>query len=82
MMVNEAEQVRILLAYVEGGMRVLAVRVLLVVSLLMVFGLFCWTMYWPTYERIGSSVAFALLVFYPILRADQAQQRLVTREGE
>lgn len=68
---SEAEQVRVLLAYVNGGMQILAVRVLLVLALVMSFGLFCWTMYYPTPERIGAAALFAGMVFFPILRLDQ-----------
>ena len=71
-----------LVMFIGAGMRVLSARLILVAALLMVFGLFCWTMYWPTYERIATATLFSLLVFLPAIRADAKESEAKARQGE
>jgi|APFre7841882630_1041343.scaffolds.fasta_scaffold619025_1 hypothetical protein len=67
---NES-QVKALLLFINAGTKVLSARVLLFVTLFLTFSLFCWALYLPGYERITTAVAFAVLVFLPVIRVDQ-----------
>lgn len=61
------EMVRTVMTFIKVGMSVLAARVVFLLTLLMVFGLFCWAMYWPTLDRQILAGMFAGLVFLPVL---------------
>ena len=51
------------IALVRIALQVLSEKVLTIISLIMVFGLSCWTMYEPTLERLGMSAFFALFSY-------------------
>ena len=63
--------VAFLLKFLESGMKVLAVRMILIVTLLLTFSLFAWAMYLPDYWRVGCAAIFAVVVFLPILGLDK-----------
>jgi len=69
----DSKQIQILMLYIQTGLRVLSARLVLLMTLLMVFGLFCWCMYDPTYNRIGCVTLFALLVYLPVIKVDQKE---------
>jgi hypothetical protein len=60
-----------LLNVMYAATRIVASRVLTVLSLVMVFGLFCWAMYLGTTVSLWTAGVFAVLVFLPILVADK-----------
>jgi hypothetical protein len=64
------DDVAFLLKFIANGTRILSSRLLLILTLLLVFGLFVWAMILPTYERILTATIFAILVFLPIRAID------------
>ncbi|NBT36456.1 MAG: hypothetical protein EBT03_13135 [Betaproteobacteria bacterium] len=54
-----------MLKIVRVAIVVLGDRVLTILSLLMTFGLTCWVMAEPSYERMAMAGFFALVVFLP-----------------
>ena len=62
-----------LIAAVNMAIRILAARMLSVVSLLMVFGLACWAMYDKSPPSLIVAGGFAVLIFLPILMRDGKQ---------
>lgn len=69
---NEAHA-RAALLFVMTGMRVLSARAVLLLTLLLVFGLFVWSMVDPTWPRIAAATIFAVLVFWPVVSIDRRQ---------
>jgi hypothetical protein len=65
--VSEAELAHMALLMARAGLRALSFRVLSVLSLLMVAGLFAWAMYAGTTLHLIIAGTFAVLVFIPIL---------------
>ena len=76
----DSKEVEFLLRFISGGLKVLSVRVALFIALILTFSLFAWVMYAPDYWRLAGAVAFALLVFLPIVR--QSKDGAVIKEGE
>lgn len=66
----DAEKLRAVMLFVSAGIRALSARAVLLLTLLLVFSLFCWAMYLPTWERIAAATIFAVLVFLPVIRMD------------
>lgn len=66
-------EVKMLLTYINVGLRVLAARGMLLLSTLLTFGLFAWAMQMPGPYRLGTAVAFAVLVFLPTLSLDKKE---------
>ena len=64
---------QVLVLWISVGLRVMTARLALIVTLAMVFGLFCWALYWPTWERITCVALFAVLVYWPIVMTDRNQ---------
>lgn len=73
------EDYAFLLKFLNNGMRILSTRLLLIVTLLMVFGLFVWCMIQPDYWRIGAATIFAVLVFLPIRAIDSKEKQNVEK---
>ena len=71
----DQDQVKLLLAYIDVGMKVLSIRIALFVSMLLTFALFVWAMQLPGPFRLGTAVAFAVLVFLPTLSLDKKEKR-------
>lgn len=63
-----------LIAVMHAATKILAARVLTMVSLVMVFGLFCWSMYLQTNLALGTAAGFGILVFLPCLAADRKKE--------
>jgi hypothetical protein len=77
------EQVRALMLFLNVGMKVLSARVVLILTLLLCFSLFCWAMYLPDQNRIAAATIFAVLVFLPVIRSDmKAGEGRKPLEGE
>jgi hypothetical protein len=62
--------VAFLLKFLNAGIRVLSSRLLLIVTLLLTFSLFAWTMIQPDYWRLATASIFAIAVFLPIRATD------------
>ena len=69
------QQVKILLAYLNVGMKVLSARIMLFLAMLLTFVMFVWVMQLPGPYRLGTAVAFAVLVFLPTLSLDKKEKR-------
>ena len=82
MELNSAQQ--LLLLYVRVGLEVLSARVVMILTLILTFSLFCWAMWDPTYPRIGCATVFAVLCYLPSTRIDakMASQRAVVAPKE
>ena len=76
---NEA---RAVLLFIGVGMKILSARIMLLLALLMTFGLFCWAMVLPDYNRIAAATIFTVLVFLPTIRADSKQNEAKASQGE
>ena len=55
-------------------LRVLNRRLLLLVALTMVFGLFCWAMYLGSWIQFAIAGAFGITIFLPILWSERKQE--------
>ena len=76
-------QVKALMMFINAGMKILSTRIILGITLLLVFSLFAWAMLEPTHERIGIATIFALFVFLPVIRADSRESETKkATEGE
>ena len=53
------------------GMRVLAARIMVLLALLLTFGLFAYSMYVPTVERIAAATIFGLMTFWLVNSIDR-----------
>lgn len=60
-----------LLQVLNAATHIVASRILSMVCLLMVFGLFCWSMYMQTTLACAVAGGFALFVFLPVLWGDR-----------
>ena len=69
----DSKQMQVLVLWISVGLKVLTARLVLLLALAMVFGLFCYAAYWPTWERIAGVTLFAILVFLPIVKLDSNQ---------
>ena len=63
---NDAD-VRALMTYIKVGMLILSARIFALLAVLMTFGLFCWAMWQPSFDREILAGGFAFLVFLPVL---------------
>ena len=63
-----------LVTVMHAATRILAARVLVMVCLLMVFGLFCWAMWMATPIALGTAAGFGIMVFLPCLAADRKKE--------
>lgn len=61
-------------AVLNAATRILAARVLTMICLFMVFGLFCWAMWIQTPIACVVAGGFALLVFLPVLWNGRKQE--------
>ena len=68
-------EIEFLMRFLSMGTRVLSTRVATYIALIMAFTLFCWAMYDPSWIRTAESVAFAILIVWPLLRHDKEIQR-------
>ena len=75
-------QARALVSFIGSGMRVLSARLVLLVTLVMAFALFCWAMMLPDHERIATATIFTVLVFLPAIRSDSKQNEAKAMQGE
>ena len=64
------------IALIRIALQVLSDKVLTIISLMMVFGLSCWTMYEPTLERLGMSAFFALFSFCVLNTKEKDDEKL------
>jgi hypothetical protein len=71
----DSKQMQVVMLWISTGLKVVTTRLVLLVALSMVFGLFCWALYWPTWERIACVTLFAILVYLPIVRIDNNQSK-------
>jgi hypothetical protein len=60
-----------LLTVMHAATRILAVRVLTMLCLAMVFGLFCWAMYLGTPLAMATAAGFGLTIFLPVLATER-----------
>jgi hypothetical protein len=63
------------IALLRLALAVLADKVLTIIALSMSFGLACWTMWWPTYERLGMSAFFALFSYLMVKTKEKHDAR-------
>ena len=61
-------------AVLNAATRILAARVLTMICLFMVFGLFCWAMWIETPVACVVAGGFALFVFLPVLWGGRKQE--------
>lgn len=79
----EGKEIEFLLHFINNGLKVLSMRLAMFVTLLMTFALFMLVMWSPDYWRLGGAIAFALLVFLPVVRQDsQARKEGGIPKGE
>jgi hypothetical protein len=81
----ETDQLRAVMLFVTAGIRAFSARAVLLLTLLLSFTLFAWTMYQPTWERIAAATVFAVLVFLPVIRMDAGAKKdrsIVSPEGD
>lgn len=69
------KEVEFLLRTVEMWMRILSTRTMLMLTLLLTFSLFVWTMYQPDYWRLASATIFAIAVFLPVRALDAQKEK-------
>jgi len=70
----DEKTIKVMLLYVSVGLRVLSARLVLLLTLLLAFTLFCWAMWDPTWNRIACATIFAVLIFFPVTRIDAGQK--------
>lgn len=63
-----------LVRYVRVGTAVLAARILTLLGLFMCAGGFAWALWGPSWERVAAASAFAVLVFWPVVRLDKGKE--------
>jgi len=70
-----SDESKIFVLYITTGLRVLSARLMLLLTLALVFALFCWAMYDPTWTRVACCTIFAVLVYLPVIRIDAGTKR-------
>ena len=60
---------------VRIALDMLGERAFSMLALVMTFGLTCWVMYAPSYERLGMAAFFAIAVYVPTLRWERRKNR-------
>jgi len=60
--------------FINAGIKLLSARLLLIMTLLLTFSLFAWTMYQPDYWRLACATIFGLIVFLPIRALDAKEK--------
>ena len=80
----ESKEIEFLLHFINAGVKVLSLRIAMFLTLIMTFALFMLVMWSPDYWRLGGAVAFALLVFLPVVRQDSAVRKdgAATKQGD
>ena len=80
----ESKEIEFLLHFINTGMKVLSLRIAMFLTLLMTFALFVLVMWQPDYWRLGGAIAFALLVFLPVVRQDSSARKdgAATKQGD
>jgi predicted membrane protein len=75
---------RIAMMFIATGLSVLNARLLMVLSMLMVFALSCEAMYDPTWIRLATVAVFGLIVFWPVCRLDRSltKDRAIVAPGD
>ena len=56
-----------LLAMLRAGMRILSLRALSFLAMAMGFGMACWAMWDPTWQRMGLVLVWVVFVYLPVL---------------
>jgi hypothetical protein len=69
------DRTEIVTLYVSLGLKVLSARLALLLTLLLTFALFAYSMYAPDLLRLATASAFALLVWLPVTRIDVALKK-------
>lgn len=62
------------IAVIRLALAALAERILSMLALMMTFGLACWAMYDPNWQRDGIAAFFAVAVFLPCVWRDRRKQ--------
>ena len=70
------------LKVIRVALSVLTERLLTLLALWMTFGMACWAMYDPTYQRLGMAGFFALSVFLPALAKERSREVQTNRPPE
>lgn len=77
---------RVILLYINVGLKVLSARLMTLLALFLVFSLFAWVMATPDIQRIVIAGLFAVLVFLPLILLDNATRKdraaITPKEGE
>jgi len=60
-----------LMNIIHAATKILAVRVMAMLCLAMVFGLFCWAMYLGTPIAVATAAGFGLTIFLPVLATER-----------
>jgi len=63
--VDDIEQVKFLLNFIQAGIKVLSARFMMLLSLVLTFGIFGYAICNPDGWRFGIATTFAVLVFLP-----------------
>jgi hypothetical protein len=71
----EGKEIEFLLHFINAGVKILSVRIAMYLTLMMTFALFMLVMWQPDYWRLGGAVAFAILVFMPIIKQDSVARK-------
>jgi hypothetical protein len=67
---------------IDVGLTVLTHRLLTLLALAMVSGLFCWSMVLGTIASLITAGAFGLIIFLPILAVDRRPEARYAREED
>ena len=59
---------------ISAALTVLTHRLLTLVALIMVFGLFCWAMWLNTWLQFAIAGAFGITIFLPILMGERKKE--------
>ena len=63
-----------MMTVIDAATRILAARVLSMISLALTFGLFCWAMYLQAQLPCVIAGGFAVLVFLPVLLGERKKE--------
>ena len=69
-----------ILTYIEGGKKVLAHRVVTILTLLATMAIYGYAIYSQTFQSIGLAGMFGILVLWPVMRHEQ--QALTKSAGQ
>ena len=68
-------EIQALVQFAQLGLRIVSERMLTIMGMAICAGLFAWVLYAPDLTRLAGAVLFAVIVYLPLVRMEQAKKQ-------